>query len=131
MTNQTTPAEQLAAELAELPHQTGAAKTLARDPERITSGKIRGAANTIVGVLFPGRAVPPEWWRTPLGMFCAADPALGVRGLRIRQVDAGRILGISGGAIAVMCSRGNLDSDTDGVLMGPVLDRLVQRGAPS
>ena len=128
MTNQTTPAEQLAAELAELPHQTSAAKTLARDPERITSGKIGGAANAIVGVLFPGRTAPPEWWRTPLGLWCAADPALGVRTLRIRQVEAAGILGIAPGSVAVMCHRETLDCTSDGVLMGPVLDRLVERG---
>ena len=128
MTNQTTPAEQLAAELAELPHQTSASKTLARDPERITSGKIGGAANAIVGVLFPGRTAPPEWWRTPLGLWCAADPALGVRTLRIKQVEAAGILGIAPGSVAMMCHRGNLDCTRDGVLMGPVLDRLVQRG---
>ena len=128
MTNQPTPAEQLAAELAELPHQTSAAKTLARDPERITSGKIGGAANAIVGVLSPGREAPPEWWRTPLGLWCAADPTLGVRSLRIKQVTAAGILGIAPGSVAVMCHRETLDCTSDGVLMGPVLDRLVERG---
>ena len=123
-----TAADQLRAELAALPHQTGAAKTLARDPERITSGKIGGAANAIVGVLFPGRTAPPEWWRTPLGLWCASDPTLGVRSLRIKQVTAAGILGIAPGSVAMMCHRGNLDCTRDGVLMGPVLDRLVQRG---
>lgn len=128
MTKQTSAAAQLANELAALPHQTGASKTLARDPERITSGKIGGAANAIVGVLFPGREAPPEWWRTPLGLWCAADPTLGVRTLRIKQVTAAGILGIAPGSVAVMCQRKTLDCTRDGVLMGPVLDRLVERG---
>ena len=123
-----TAADQLRAELAALPHQTGAAKTLARDPERITSGKIGGAANAIVGVLFSGREAPPEWWRTPLGLWCASDPTLGVRSLRIKQVTAAGILGIAPGSVAVMCQRKTLDCTRDGVLMGPVLDRLVERG---
>lgn len=123
-----TAAEQLRSELALLPHQTSAAETLLRDAEQIVSGEIGGATNTIVGVLFPGAAVPPEWWRTPLGLWCAADPALGVRTLRIKQVTAAGILGIAPGSVAVMCQRKTLDCTGDGVLMGPVLDRLVQRG---
>lgn len=120
-----TAAEQLRSELALLPHQTSAAETLLRDAERIVSGEIGGAPNTIIGVLWPGVAVPPEWWRTPLGMFCAADRGGGWRARRITQAEAAAVLGVTGGTVATLCHRGTLQTP---ILLGEVLDRLVRIG---
>lgn len=120
-----TAADQLRAELAALPHQTGAAKTLARDAERLVSGKIGGAANTIVGVLFPGQPVPAAWWATPLGMFCAAAQDGGWRNRRVPRSEAAEILGVTPGTIAQLGARGDLAHD-GGFDLGEVLDRLVR-----
>lgn len=117
---------QLRTEAAALSHQTSASELLIRDADRLTTGAVGDAANTIIGVLFPGVPVPNMWWRSELGRFCAADQSGGWRGRRIRQVDAAVILDRDSGTVAKLCNRKTLDSDADGILLGPVLDRMLR-----
>lgn len=124
-----TAAEQLKTEVAALPYHTSAAADLLTRPERFVSGELIGAPSIILGVLFPGQNPPGQWWRTALGLFCAADRVGGWRERRIPHSGAAEILGVKVGTIGTLANRGDLPSGPDGIQLGDVLDRLVRLNA--
>ena len=89
----------------------------------------RIAAATVIDImaaLWPRGALPPSgWWRTPLGMACAASGA-GMTDGRISQREAAEWLGVTIGTIGTLVHRGSLDGDRSGVSITSVLERLVR-----
>jgi DNA-binding CsgD family transcriptional regulator len=72
---------------------------------RLRGGDDAGClAGAVVTVLFGTGDIPPEWWRTPLGL--AVGPHLPDAGLTQREAAA--ILGITYGAVGTKVRRGNL-----------------------
>lgn len=96
---------------------------------QLTSGDDRLVAETVIDVMLAlwGQADPPEeWWRTPLGLRCAASLA-GQRDGAFSRASAARMLGVTVGTVDQLAHRGTLERHPDGGLTaGSVLARVAR-----
>lgn len=100
---------------------------------QLTSDDDRLVAETVIDVMLAlwGVDDPPEqWWRTPLGLRCAASLA-GQPGGAFSRASAARMLGVHVGTVDQLLSRGTLERHPDGGLTaGSVLARVARLGGP-
>jgi hypothetical protein len=96
---------------------------------QLTSGDDRLVAETVIDVMLAlwGTDDPPRrWWRTPLGVRCAASLA-GQRDGAFSRRAAADMLDVHVGTVDQLLSRGTLERHPDGgVTAGSVLARVAR-----
>jgi len=96
---------------------------------QLTCGDDRLVAETVIDVMHAlwGQTDPLEqWWRTPLGVRCAASLA-GQRDGAFSRQAAADMLGVHIGTVDQLLARGTLDRHPDGgVTAGSVLARVAR-----